>query len=339
MGKVQATLDKLNNLQLDECAASKALVATIASPMSDNAQISEDINNFKLSTGVSSLWSDTVTKMKASGGAVTSGEVDALLTGCSEEAKQAFGAPGSVLAHLGEKLGYPTSHVDAVRAIFGDVVVKKDAGYALSFDPPCSGALGVDLDRMVQGDSMTKPVGGKCIQMKKGTQSLVDYSKQILNSVRSKISSKSAVSLAEQATLESTSLPIQSVMQLAVRTGETTSLIDDFGPLVAYEKAYRMVLGLSLIAEQTGAVSKNILSNSSERKNDCRIHLVDGTAKSFENLTKKSAEVRASVRKQYADKLAKGQATLSRLSKLQSMQKQNTSEMKSHIIQSWQKPN
>jgi len=331
MKDIQNALDRLNNIQLDECAASKALVATIASPMSDNPQITEDVNNFKLSTGVSNDWTALTSDLKSTGGQVTTAEVDSLISGCQQDVKTVFGQTGSVMTRIGDRLGYPTGHIDAARAMFGDIIVLKDNGFKINFEPPCPEAIDTDLELMISGRAITKPMAtitsGVCTPMNNGVQSLETHTRQLLTNVYNKVKAKGALSTAEAASMETTSLPVQSLMQLAVRTGDPTAIVDEFGRLMAMEKAYRMVNDISVVAEQATLVAQTISSKSAERKDNCRIHMLSGAIKGIMELRQRAWDVRRVAQAQYADYLDKEANFFARMQDMKEMDKKVSGEL------------
>ena len=99
-------IDNLNSLQLDECKASKALVATIASPFSDDPNLAEPITNFAQSTGATDLWTEKASSQKANQGQITE-ETDNLISSCSTEIKSLFAEEGYVFENIASELGYP----------------------------------------------------------------------------------------------------------------------------------------------------------------------------------------------------------------------------------------
>ena len=76
---LEAMSDTLNNLQMNECAASKSLVATVADAsdwkltQAQRSELGEAISYDKLSSGVSDMWTTLTTSQRAANNVPTMG--------------------------------------------------------------------------------------------------------------------------------------------------------------------------------------------------------------------------------------------------------------------------
>lgn len=141
----EAIVDRLNQLQLDDCKASKVVATTVLSGLSDNDRLSsmhtQAWTDFVQSSGASDLWQSikesagdgTADDVGAAGGGVTS---DSLVSSCPALMKQAFFTDGSLLGNLSGMRGYPDAYVDLMRGLIGDITITDTVDHV--FIPPCA---------------------------------------------------------------------------------------------------------------------------------------------------------------------------------------------------------
>jgi len=337
---IESTLDRLNTLQLDECAASKAMVATIASPYSNNNQISEDIQNFDQSTGASDMWHKITEQIRADDGKITTAAVDKLISGCTAPMKQVFGKTGSVLSHLGEKLGYPEGHLNAIRGMFGDIIIVKDNGYMVKLEPACSSNAVPSLEKFIQGHAEQKimeadGITTKCINMKRtangATNSLEDNSKATMMAVRDKMKSKSDMTAAEKSSIESASIPIHLVMKISATTKMEDSMLNEFGKLWAMDRAYRMLGDMASMAETASMTAMQIVSVTGPQPEDCKIRILDNAVQGYVDLRDNVWRVHQMISKEYEQAIATADQRLSHLEKMGGFDKKEATETKESI--------
>lgn len=152
---LEAIADRLNNIQLDDCKAAKALVAVASEPfspiMSQSVKnvMSNSMNDFMVSSGVNDLYQTSKTNLTsvlntAMGNAPPVGNAVAQASqggtaGCSSDITDIFGG-GSVLDNLATKKGMNTNYVKLIRGFIGDVVVQSptttNSTYVANYVPP-----------------------------------------------------------------------------------------------------------------------------------------------------------------------------------------------------------
>ncbi len=322
MKSVNTWLDSMNSMQLDECKASKALVATIASPLSDNKQITEDIVSFQQSVA-GNFWRDETEKIQAAGGVVTTAQIDGLLAGCPAQVRDVFGRSGSVLSHIGDKLGYPSGHMDFVRGLFGDIIIEKRDGYMVKFDPPCSANAALSLQRFISGHAEQKIVGidgitTQCVEVKRTVNGVSDnleaHSKMVMAAYQTKIKTKGALTPAEKASLETSGFPVSRIAQISVTTKLEDNLLEEFGRLWAMDRAYRMLGDVAAIAEEAFNLATMIQSTASEQPNSCKIHIMAGAMEGFSRLKDSSWKLHQSITREYGQAIAEAEQKISHLS-------------------------
>ncbi|OGH01682.1 MAG: hypothetical protein A2600_09935 [Candidatus Lambdaproteobacteria bacterium RIFOXYD1_FULL_56_27] len=340
---IDAALDRLNSLQLNECAASKALVATIASPMAPNNEaIANDINSFKVSTGAQGTWRGATEKLDANGGQITTAEVDELIAGCAQDVKDIFGQSGSVLERVGLKLGYPTEHLDAVRAMFGDIIVIKNNGYVASYTPPCPDAEIPDLGKFVTGGGVTQPlIGGvpTCQPMPTNSnQTLEAKMTQMLTSMKDSMAVKGDLAPSDRAAMRTSALPLQLLMKISLKTKTDDGMIAEFGALVAKEKVYLMLKDLTLVANQAFNTATQAAGLAVGRKpsngSTCQVMVMGPAIAGFDKLHDSTQKASAAIHQQYQQAMKQSVDSLARLEKVRQQDESYGKEVKQAFKQS-----
>ncbi len=134
-----ALIDRLNQLQFDDCKASKALVA-LPMALAGNEKYQHDITRFLQDSGVQDLWNEAKKQMETD----PSGTLSTTKTQVTEgepPLQNLLYQEGSLLEKIGNEFGISTEWIDTMRGYVGDIVVKQDND-PTKFDkiPPCAEA-------------------------------------------------------------------------------------------------------------------------------------------------------------------------------------------------------
>jgi len=131
LGKFEAIIDRLNALQLDDCKSSKAVVATIASGLSNNQAVqsykTHAVADWEQSTGASDLWQQikqTASAQPTADAAVTAagGTPNKMVSACPAAMRTIFFAPNSsILQNILVSKGQPAQYAALLRGYLGDV--------------------------------------------------------------------------------------------------------------------------------------------------------------------------------------------------------------------------
>ena len=341
MKDLNAALDRFNSLQLDECQSTKAILAYAADPLVDDPNLGEEVQRWKQSSGATSFWHGSADDIRADGGKVTTAQVDEMLAGCPKAVRDVFGQSGSVLAHLGEKLGYPESHTNAVRGIHGDIIVIKKDGYQVKYDPPCGAGGLVSLEDFIAGHVAQKVVENDditttCTDIKQRNEGmdedLVTHSGRVLQQVQGKLRNRQALSNTEKAVIQSSGLPLQRLMKIGVSTRMEEALVSEVSRLLAMDQAYRMLSDLTAIADQSANVAMQIASTMGEQPVDCRVRIMAGAIQGFEKIKQSAAKANERIGKEYSAALAQSQDRLSQLAAMADMQDKHNKETSDKVV-------
>jgi conjugative transfer pilus assembly protein TraH len=213
MKSLEALVDRLNQLQIDDCQAAKGVAAYLKSTSSGEDQ-SEALQKFLIESGISGFYqgaqdeysqANTDQVMQATG--VT---VNAMTAGCPDEMRRVFFQDGSLLANVARENDIPESQTWIMSAFVGDVRIENGRYFMVG---PCYNDPG-DVDALIYGDLITRSAGGACKQLDHiridgvNYDSLYSWSEAMIREIITAIGTKTDLSPTAQAFIESMPSPI-----------------------------------------------------------------------------------------------------------------------------------
>ena len=163
---LEALVDRINQLQLDDCKASKALVAIAEeySGIGDSQQNTEAVSDFLISTGQVDNYRDVTQSGNDKSINDLLAENDRskrdLVSGCPQALKNVFFTEGTILENIATEMGIDTSNVQLMRAMIGDIYISSDLEYAAV--PPCPQNNPTNLNAIIYGDFYARR-SGACV--------------------------------------------------------------------------------------------------------------------------------------------------------------------------------
>lgn len=308
---LEAIVDKLNNLQIDDCKAAKALVATSASPFSSimndsvKAEMTAAQTDFMQSSGASSLyksvtdtWKNATTpatlpdakESKDQAKADMEAAATASISGCPAALKNIFGG-GSVLEKIGEAKGLPSSHIASIRGYIGDAMVFTPAEtggeFRAVYNPPCDKS---NYQGMIDGSSPTASTNGTCSP---GTASsnLVNYVTVKMVAIAGKIKTGSVMTADEVAFITSIPLPVWPALRASVQVGAESMIIGKLADVSARGLAYQMMIDMTTRILQADAYAKHAKtakSSSESEPEKCKLEMFEQAFSMLEQIVANS---------------------------------------------------
>jgi len=267
----EALSDKLNSMQLDECAAAKELVGVV---MDENGFHSSEvmkeklgtaIKENKLSQGVSEMWDIITTEDKANNNVPQAGDVSRVTSGCNAEITSTFLSGGSLLENVGSKLGLPADYTNLIRGLVGDVNLEGSANaYKVSYEAPCPENNPDDIKAFTSGEVYTKDAGGSCSQITDTNRDLRQYVQDTLINIADKIENKTALSSAEETFLESNPLSALPILKTAVGAGLQEAAVSGLADITSNAYALQMLSDLYVRAETIAWKAREMLEKQAE---------------------------------------------------------------------------
>lgn len=241
VNNVEALANKLNSMQIDECASAKRTIATLAEQGRDLGRLGDElatsIKKVELKTGVSDLWSGITEDHTARKGVVDAAENKSITEGCPADIKEMFlanfsGAHSTLLQSVGVgKMGMNQTYIDMIRGLVGDIrIAPPEQGYVVEYVAPCVENAGDDSKTMLDGKAEAKDASGACAIPASTNADLVKYFQDKMVKVAGRIRSKQALDAADLAFLQSNPLSIGLVLKTAVGTemeGQTIAIMAD----------------------------------------------------------------------------------------------------------------
>lgn len=320
---LEAITDRLNSLQLNDCKAAKALVATASSPfssvMSDSlkAEMKTAQTDFMVSSGAKDLYQDVSklfeTEQKTNAGSkpgvpgTTQTSATSATAGCPVEVLQVFG-DGSVLENLASKKGLNSEYVKLVRGFIGDVVIQSPATtgttYQAQYIPPCD--KNNSFDSFISGTAQGRDTAGACADITDANKNLMVYVAGKMQSIAGKIKTKTALAADEEAFLKSTPLSVGLILKNATATNTEGEVIGKLAELTARAYGYYMLLDLFGRAVQLQEMARNILSTQKGNKagaspETCQLALLGEGMQHIQTLEEKTLQLLSVAQQSYAN--------------------------------------
>ena len=267
----EAISDKLNSMQLDECAAAKELVGVV---MDENGFHSSEVMKEKLGTaikenklvqGVSEMWDIITTEDRANNNVPQAGDVARVTNGCNADIRNTFLSGGSLLENVGGRLGLPADYTNLIRGLVGDVNLEGSANaYKVSYEAPCPENNPDDIKAFTSGEVYTKNTSGTCSRITDTNRDLRQYVQTTLTGIANKIENKSALSSAEETFLASNPLSALPILKTAVGAGLQEAAVSGLADITSNAYALQMLSDLYVRAETIAWKAREMLEKQAE---------------------------------------------------------------------------
>jgi conjugative transfer pilus assembly protein TraH len=335
----EAMADKLNSMQIDECAAGKSLVGIMADKngirSSEEMQksLGTAIKENKLVSGASEMWTDLTKEEKTNEGAVQSTDVQDVTSGCNADVRDLFLSGGSLLSNIGNKMSIPSAHVDLIRGLAGDLILSQpDNAYKISYMPPCSENNADSIKSIAHGDIYIKSSSGQCSQVADGNRDLGQYVGTMLTQIASKIRTKGAFTASEQTFMDTNPLSPLPILKSAVATNTDSATISGLADITATAYSLQMISDLYIRAEMIARKARELLEKktvgSSGGTNKCAAVVFEAAASSNISLMlDKIQELREGAKASYIASTNEMNAILGYLEHMQSLESQMNQEL------------
>ena len=261
MSKLENISDKLNSLQFNDCAASKAIAAEIVGPFTKNkGQYANALSNYAQSQGWTSLWQDmkqawNTNNNNAAAPNQKSVDLSGMFSGCPQEIVDLFLTPGSLLDHLQSEFGgVSTDYIKLLRGFIGDVEITQDPDGKpdLVPVPACPQNSKTTVDDFIAG---TTQAAGDPVKTGSGWQSacgplpdanadLEQWAMNIMSGVAAQMEAGQPLSSDQETFMKEIPFPAKLIMKYAVATGQVGAMTAEFAAVAAKGYAFAMMADL-----------------------------------------------------------------------------------------------
>ena len=249
----EAMADKLNSMQIDECAAAKELVGIVAddngfhSSEECGERLGTAIKENKLVSGTAEMWDILTKEDRANNNQPQPGDVAEVTSGCNADVTSIFLSGGSLLSNIGSRMSIPASHIDLIRGLAGDVQLEGSTNaYRVSAIPPCAQNNPDDIKAFTEGAVYIKSTTGACSQISDANRDLVAHISTTLNSIADKVENEGTLTTGEQTFLESNPLATLPILKTAVGTSTRVTIIPGLADITAKAYSLQMLSDLYL---------------------------------------------------------------------------------------------
>jgi len=318
MTKMERAASWLNNLQMNECAMSKRLVATVQSDDPDIAgemwgSITGDVS---LSDAVNRNYNEVQDEAGANNDradpAVPMGQA---LADCPAEFRNVF-TNGSVLQNVAANVGIGP-YADLLRGFVGDVMVNFDAAnnaWTMNREEKCRRNDEFSIEDMLEGQAQEKTIAGVC-QANTNTNMYI-WMRDQLQGIADSIGAGGNYTPQQLTFIDSAPLPVLQIMNTAVQSNNTNATITVFNEPLAVAYTYRamddlysaMLYAIRIAGKQIKKANETeTVGGSSDR---CQAYLVREATEFANDLANELRDFRKSIRRTYQAKIGLLQSNL-----------------------------
>ena len=291
---LEAIADQLNKIQLDDCQAAKALIATVADPLisdpSKSAALHEQVSKFKTASGIGDTW----TKIKEEGINIydawlppetkntspqgTGPSTSPMLKDCPVVVKRVYTKKGSVLEHVAKEAGFDNDDLlDMIRGVTGDItIVVKDGMPRAIYQAACSKNSGATFDNLLKGEVQRQKADGTCDPAPSVNRDITSFVGQKMAGIADKIRNGVMLTDPEKNFIDSNPLSLGNVLKMAVGTQQEVSIISSLADVTAKAYVYGFLRDLYGTALWIYDTQTSIASASSLPPEGCSLNEVLG---------------------------------------------------------------
>ncbi len=319
METMENAVNKLNQLQLDDCKATKAIVAKTAQELgSDKQELNNIITDFEVSTGVKDFYTSSQKAFKSNGGIPNPDSVKGAVADCSAEIQALFvtnaetNGASSILTNIASRLGMPVSYAQLLAGMVGDVGINFDStsGFTTYDIPFCEQNRVLNVDGLLSDKPYLRDFNdpsGACSQSTDANANIMQYVNTKLSSIASKMKSMTALAPDESAFLDYSSGVSYDALKVGVETDTVDAVQDVIAGITAKDITRHMLndlysKGEAMLAKAEEVAKKNEDSTSNVPQR-CQLTLFQGAFEKVKDMKLRIARLREELNKGYQKEL------------------------------------
>lgn len=235
MAKLEAATNFLNGIQMDECAMSKRLVATVGrgDPNILSEMWSEMSSKASLNNNIHKHWKESQDKISDNPDQIS--DLKKLTEGCPNGFRETF-KNGSLINNSISRTGINLSaFTDLIRGYVGDVLIVAGANDKIPLARqilPCPENQKNTLEDMLHGRSHARQSGGMCQLVSR--KSILEITREKLTELAKHMRGKNEVTKEDIKFVQSIpSVPVFIILRNAIIEDDVESYIDSINDIVA----------------------------------------------------------------------------------------------------------
>lgn len=303
MSKLEGATNWLNNLQLDDCAISKKIVATVSEDDPDvlGSIWNEITSGVSLRDSINKSYDDAQQDIQA-GDNTPPIDLKDEIADCPADFRAIF-AQGSVIENAADLLGVG-DNADIMRGYVGDVFIRAGEADRVPLATRIEGCPANDrigIDDMLNGTAERKALDGSCAT--DNGRSIIDIVGDNLIAIANKMQTKQALTALEITFIENSPIPIYSILHKAIAQRNVDMTIAVVTEVVATAYAYRVFDDLYRNTNYLFRKISNISSmpgvDGAAAGNRCSVKIYEKALSEFGRLHESVRAVRADVSRSY----------------------------------------
>lgn len=308
METMENATNKLNQLQLDDCKASKAIVATTAQALgSDKEELNTIVTDFEVSTGVKDFYTSSQKGFKTNGGTPNPDSVKGAVADCSAEIKSIFVTPAetngksSILSNIAARLSMPSSYAQLLAGMVGDIGIDFDStsGFTTHDIPFCEENRKLNVDGLLSDKPYLRDFNdpnGQCSQATDVNANVKLYVDTKLASISSKMQSMTALTSDEENFLNYSSGVGYEALKVGVETDTVDAVQDVIANITAKDITRHMLNDLYTKGEamlnKAAEIAKKNEDSTSGVPQKCQLKLFQGAFDKVKDMKSRIAVLR-----------------------------------------------
>lgn len=291
LSRFEGIVNQLNSLQLSDCKASRAMVATIMKPGVSDPNKAAELGviqaDFAQSTGLYDLYNEwqNISAGNSDGGdpdVATAFESGEAMTGCPADLLEIFGEDGLVIERVASKFGMP-DYAGIIRGYAGDVRIESASKlFQVSYIPPCEGNEKKMDAFLTGGDVMEKDIDGNCTVITDTNRDLRQWVSDRMTTIADGMRTNTALSPDDESFLNNVPIPVYPSLKNAVGTDQEGAMISLLSDVTAKSYAWALVSDLLYRTRALLLKTQRIWAaqegSSSGAAHQCIIHMVESDA-------------------------------------------------------------
>lgn len=291
LSEFTAIVDRLNQLQFDDCKATKAILTTAIDSYKAGEVRTEALADYSNSSGLTDLYktfkndTDGQTTSQAASTVGTS-EVN-MISGCPVILRQIFFTDGYILDHLSSAKGYSIDFAKLMRGFLGDVMVSlSGGGIDYKYFGPCDNPPEHILDLVLSNDLEYRDDNGVCVPLVNvvvdgnSYNSLNDWVYQMLYNITQNIATGTLLSVSQETFLNTIPIPIKKAINNDLiayggnNAADFTLIADMYSRIVSISYAYAIIKDFYYQVNETLAIVDTVIKNQAGAELDnCKAEL------------------------------------------------------------------
>ena len=278
LSEFTAVIDRLNQLQFDDCKATKAIVTTAIDSFKAGEMRTEALADYSNSSGLTDLYksfkNDTDGQTTSQAASTVGTSETNLVSGCPVILRQIFFTDGYILDHLVSAKGYSGDFAKLMRGFLGDVMINlSGGGIDYKYFGPCDNPPEHVLDLILSNDLEYRNNAGTCVPLVNivvngnSYNSLNDWVHQMLFDIVQNIVNQTVLSAGQETFLNTIPAPIKKAIDndLIIYGGNTAAdfnlIANMYSRVVSISYAYALIKDFYNQIHETLALVDTVIKN------------------------------------------------------------------------------